>query len=354
MKRSVIFTAIDYTTQKGKIQIKNICIITEIIYIITEACIKIRQQWNDFMAEKLIFRKRIVRKKDIQEIVYTNCSSDPPDNPGILRLRHMGKTILYPRRSYKNDDGENKEYLLPKARNPEKNPCLLFSTAFCPVTIRDGSLPKSRLGAGKVIFISPGSTSKLILHNETEENAVRYYLLVERNVNMELLFSFTEANIFDTSDPVRSMQCTEELFSMLENSSSYTARDISLKLFEFFTLLRIPQHKQRGFSGPYRDLFQRISGDPGNFPTIRSLKNLFHLSEKTLIKVFHAHTGRSPMSFVIYCRLYNSCWQLTETTMAIEEVAFLAGYPNPAFYSKAFKKEFGLSPSQYRKRSGRV
>lgn len=311
---------------------------------------------NRFMAEKLLFKKRVLTKKDMRETVYLNCSSSTPtsDNPGILRLRCLGMTNVFPQRDHtipyerkkkkENITGKNK-------KNNRDDGLLIFSIAKCPCTAWWKGGHKRTFPAGKIFFASPGNHTGLCIHNNTQEENIRYYLIVERNVNIELLFNLSETAIFDASDPQRVMACVESLFEMVSNPSSYTERDLSVKFFEFLSFLIIPNCPGVNFSGRYKDLFQLVAGYPVNYPTIDSLKKLFQLSEKTLIKVFHEYTGKAPMQFVIYMRLYNSCWQLTDTNMPVGEIATLAGYPDVAFYSKAFKKTFGISPANYRKNS---
>lgn len=303
------------------------------------------------MAEKLLFKKKVLNKKDIQETVYTNCSLSSSPDPGVFRIRHLGKTMIHPQRNYlipykKEEHGQS---LLKQQAKQLKSGLLVFSIANCPRTIWwEGAIRKT-FPACNVFFAPPGCHGNILLHNQTFSPLYRYYFIVERNIHLEMLFHLSEAAVFEPDDAEKSFQCAETLFYMAENGEKYSEKDLSLKLFEFLTFLKIPKIRQRDFTGPYREKFNLVAGYPADYPTMESLKELFRLSEKTLIKLFHTYTGRSPMGFVIYHRLYNSCWQLTETTIPIEEVAFLAGYSSNAFYSKAFKAQFGVSPSQYRK-----
>ena len=65
-------------------------------------------------------------------------------------------------------------------------------------------------------------------------------------------------------------------------------------------------------------------------------------------RVFTAHVGESAMSYVRRLRLERAARKLRMGAVDITEVALAAGYDTHAAFSKAFKQQFGLSPSEFR------
>ncbi|MCA9897620.1 MAG: AraC family transcriptional regulator [Ardenticatenaceae bacterium] len=65
-------------------------------------------------------------------------------------------------------------------------------------------------------------------------------------------------------------------------------------------------------------------------------------------RLFTAYTGESLSAFVRRLRLERAANRLRQTFDAITEIALDAGYETPANFSKAFKQQFGQSPSAYR------
>lgn len=65
-------------------------------------------------------------------------------------------------------------------------------------------------------------------------------------------------------------------------------------------------------------------------------------------RLFTAYTGESLSAFVRRLRLERAANRLRQTFDAITEIALDAGYETPANFSKAFKQQFGQSPSEYR------
>ncbi|MCI5081144.1 MAG: helix-turn-helix domain-containing protein, partial [Saprospiraceae bacterium] len=57
----------------------------------------------------------------------------------------------------------------------------------------------------------------------------------------------------------------------------------------------------------------------------------------------------SPQDFIIHIRLRYARKLLRERDIPIKSVAYQSGFTNPKYFSTAFKKNFGMSPSDYLK-----
>ncbi len=65
-------------------------------------------------------------------------------------------------------------------------------------------------------------------------------------------------------------------------------------------------------------------------------------------RVFRAHVGESAIGYVRRLRLERAARKLRMGAVDITEVALAAGYDSHAAFSKAFKQQFGVSPSEFR------
>ena len=65
-------------------------------------------------------------------------------------------------------------------------------------------------------------------------------------------------------------------------------------------------------------------------------------------RVFTAQVGESAASYVRRLRMERAGRKLRMGAVDITEVALAAGYESHAAFSKAFKQQFGLSPSEFR------
>ena len=68
-------------------------------------------------------------------------------------------------------------------------------------------------------------------------------------------------------------------------------------------------------------------------------------------RVFTASTGENIAGYVRRVRLERAGRKLRMGAVDITEVALAAGYDTHAAFSKAFKQQFGLSPSEFRQLS---
>ena len=65
-------------------------------------------------------------------------------------------------------------------------------------------------------------------------------------------------------------------------------------------------------------------------------------------RVFRAQVGESAGSYVRRLRMERAARKLRMGAVDITEVALAAGYDSHAAFSKAFRQQYGLSPSKFR------
>lgn len=73
------------------------------------------------------------------------------------------------------------------------------------------------------------------------------------------------------------------------------------------------------------------------------------INRSYLFTLFKKFIGHSPQEYIAYCKLSKACNLLDDTGYSMEKVAYSCGYDSQAVFTKAFKKHYGIPPSQYRK-----
>ena len=79
--------------------------------------------------------------------------------------------------------------------------------------------------------------------------------------------------------------------------------------------------------------------------SVEVLCNELGISERQLQRKLKAITNKSPIQLISSVRLHRAKELLLESEYNIAEIAFQTGFSNPSYFSKCFKKEFGVSPS---------
>lgn len=74
-----------------------------------------------------------------------------------------------------------------------------------------------------------------------------------------------------------------------------------------------------------------------------------HMSISWFIRNFKEYTGSTPTQYLLSLRISNAQTLLETTTYNVTEIANIVGYENPLYFSRIFKKQSGVSPSEFRK-----
>ena len=81
---------------------------------------------------------------------------------------------------------------------------------------------------------------------------------------------------------------------------------------------------------------------------LKKLANEAALSDFHFHRIFKALKGEAIGAYITRLRLEATARLLRYTALTIEEIAYNIGYETPASLSKAFKKQYGISPTEYR------
>lgn len=75
------------------------------------------------------------------------------------------------------------------------------------------------------------------------------------------------------------------------------------------------------------------------------------MSPSSLYKKMKEYSGLSPMEYVMKVRLHRAVELLKDDSVSVQEVASAVGFNTHSFFSECFKREFGMTPRQWRLRN---
>lgn len=82
--------------------------------------------------------------------------------------------------------------------------------------------------------------------------------------------------------------------------------------------------------------------------SVEELSSELAMSRVHLYKKMMQLTGKTPTEFIRHIRLQHAAYLLRNSGLTVAEVAFRVGFNNPKYFSRHFKEELGVLPSEYR------
>lgn len=82
--------------------------------------------------------------------------------------------------------------------------------------------------------------------------------------------------------------------------------------------------------------------------SIKDYAAAHHMSVCWFIRSFRLYMGMTPMQYITSLRITRAKDLLRSTDYSVQEIGAMAGYENPLYFSRIFKKYTGYSPSEYR------
>lgn len=84
---------------------------------------------------------------------------------------------------------------------------------------------------------------------------------------------------------------------------------------------------------------------------LQDVAKSFGIHPNYLTRIFHEKYGISPKQYLISLKLKKARRLLTTTELSVSVISSSLGFDDQLAFSKIFKKEFSVSPSEYRKQS---
>lgn len=162
---------------------------------------------------------------------------------------------------------------------------------------------------------------------------------------------------FDAGTALRAGIRGEHVFRELYEAAAEDAPIFPrLKLAELFLLLaqspiqpETETYLPRGQEKLIRHLRDHIVGDELHYSSLQDLAAEHGISVSFLQKSFKQVYGLPVYQYLKVYRLEKAASALHNSQRSVTKIALDAGYTNPAKFSEAFRKHYGLPPSEYRK-----
>jgi transcriptional regulator GlxA family with amidase domain len=102
--------------------------------------------------------------------------------------------------------------------------------------------------------------------------------------------------------------------------------------------------------GMFRRVQAHIDSHMDTAIHVGELASALHISVSHFIRSFRRSVGRTPHNYIMQCRLARATTLLTETDMALADIALRTGYSDQSHFTNSFSEAMGISPRAYRAR----
>jgi len=154
--------------------------------------------------------------------------------------------------------------------------------------------------------------------------------------------------------PHDGMRIEDALKYIMDNPNNPSMELISHLYMFASSFANKPVSNKLVFSDSVRDFYvkEAIEFIYRNYPRNLSVGDIAehcNIHRSYLSRIFKTATGVTPQDFLIRCRCDIASDLLTSTTKPIGEISAMVGYTDPLNFSRAFKREIGMSPKDFRK-----
>ncbi|MDO4191660.1 MAG: AraC family transcriptional regulator [Erysipelotrichaceae bacterium] len=217
-------------------------------------------------------------------------------------------------------------------------------------TVIDGT--SYEVGENQCIFYAPGQ-----FHSQYCENRSCSYLTVV--VDMQIIDSYREKLINRVFTADRDARRAIEMFVASDSKLSVYDREMMILSLERTILCLLKSTElvtQQAASTPMQQKFENemleqillyINENLYSPVNVEELCKTFTLSRSTLQSLFRQNLGVAPKEYISSLKLKKSKTLIRESKFTLSEIAAMLGYSSIHYFSRKFKQEFGMNPSEY-------
>ena len=286
-----------------------------------------------------------------------------------LKENRIHGTVQYPVALYEWN-GENEWHVVPHWH--EEMEWIYFQKGDFPVWI---NTKEYQVHAPAFMCIHPEELHALILEKDGIESAVVFPVdilcferydaaeakvlgpLAEGKLRMPVLCQSGDAAFEELSACYKEI---EQMLRQMKEQKNMFYLNIKAKMLELiavaykYDLLTRQVREGREESGTVENLKKVLQyiGEHYSSPLrLSELAELVNMNEQYFCRYFKKNIGKTITEYINVIRVEKAATALAETEDKIIDIASACGFDNTGYFIRRFKKEKGMTPSEYRKKS---
>ena len=253
---------------------------------------------------------------------------------------------------------EQNDFSSTKLHNHKEFEILLINSGSCTIRIANNEYFAL---AGDMVFINPMEVHGVTVNSDKpySHQCICFDLSLIMNSRMSDdlkngSIGITHIIKRSTVHNARLKDLFQNIFSEFEYESQTFAMEIAAYLTlmfsclirNSFTYVNYETPKEKGFCG---DVMEYINGHYTEKVTSKKIADAFYLNHSYFCRKFKENFGVSFSAYLNRYRMSVARALLEENSENITEISYMCGFDTPTYFSKCFKKHFGVLPSEYKK-----
>lgn len=283
------------------------------------------------------FRKRISSGKKLKETAYENQYLDAFAQSPFLNIISCGESLITGRYKFRKCENitDVSYWELELVYDGEAT----YQTEEFKYLLKKGDILLHDPARNGIVSISAGKTYR------------KKFVVFP---NDQVAFTLCQRNVMGYS-PLILHNASEEIFTMLDGIFEYASVGkpdssyvISRKLYTLLTeILRIQQHPHINFRFKIYSELEKTTHEKCD---LEHLAVLCGMSRRTFNRFFLKNYKMTPVQYIRRQRMNYASHAIESSTMTIKEIAERCTYSTLSYFSADFKKMYGISPAEFRKK----
>lgn len=163
------------------------------------------------------------------------------------------------------------------------------------------------------------------------------FIFLLGNLTYPLLQKEKDEILLSIGRTVLECRCMRDMLAEVRNTLHLIASAIELS--------RKNQHEE-----VFEEVLHYLGADYNQDLSLTDVAERFHYHPSYFSMLFKQNVGLTFSEYLSDLRLREAARLLKDSSLYAAKIGQRVGYPSAAYFTKAFKKQFGMSPDQYRKR----
>ena len=211
------------------------------------------------------------------------------------------------------------------------------------------------VSAGNMVLYRPKEPQKYVYYG-SEQAEVYWVHFTGSNVR-NILKSYGITNdmrVIPAGTLLEYSRIFKQMIQELQQCRAGYEELLAMLLRQIFIIINRQMTKERTLKSDYLDTEMELALEYFNTNYNKDLNIDDYAASRGMsvswfIRTFKQYAGTTPMQYIVALRITNAQMLLETTNYNITEIGQIVGYDNPLYFSRIFRKQKGMSPSDYRK-----